>query len=247
MTTYKLIALDMDGSLLNEEKEISPDNLQVLHRCLERGVIVCLATGREINSVSPYIDRIGAELPLVTVNGSEVWMHRDQLYSRVEMDAALVIKLRSWALEHRIGYWGTAVEGVFHHENWRDDAAELHWLKFGMFTDDTGLLAKIRHEAEQMKLFEITNSHPGNLEFNPRGVNKAAGLQKLCKVYGIAPENMIAVGDSVNDVAMIRAAGLGVAMGNAQEEVKRQADMVTLSNEEDGVAHIIRKIVLEEA
>jgi len=105
----------------------------------------------------------------------------------------------------------------------------------------------LRSMAEEMDCFEITNSHPANLEFNPKGVNKAAGLRQVCQLYGLSMDEVVAMGDSLNDIAMIREAGLGVAMGNAQEEVKRAADMIALSNTEDGVAHLIRSFVLQEA
>lgn len=83
---------------------------------------------------------------------------------------------------------------------------------------------------------DISNSHITNIECNPAGRNKGSGLLEVCGMYGIDIREAIAVGDSLNDVSMIRAAGLGIAMGNAQEVVKQAADEVTLSNEEDGVS-----------
>lgn len=82
---------------------------------------------------------------------------------------------------------------------------------------------------------------------NPAGVTKASGLAEVCRVLGIGMEQAVAVGDSLNDLAMIKEAGLGVAMGNAQEAVKQAADEVVAGNEEDGVAEAIRRFVFGEA
>ncbi|GFR39306.1 5-amino-6-(5-phospho-D-ribitylamino)uracil phosphatase YcsE [Insulibacter thermoxylanivorax] len=244
MTRYKMIALDMDGTLLNEQSQISAANLQVIRECSQLGVTVCLSTGRGIYNVSPYIDEIQIELPIVAANGSEVWEHREKLITRITMDADLVEELRNWALQHDVWYWGSTTEQVFNKDTWSEDPYAEQWLKFGVYTENVELLTELRQRAEDMGRFEITNSHPYNLEFNPRGVNKAAGLAILCERLGYEMSQIIAVGDSLNDLAMIREAGLGIAMGNAQDEVKEAADMVTLSNNEDGVAHILRQVVL---
>lgn len=243
MTQYKMIALDMDGTLLNKQSEISPANLEALHACLDRGINVCLATGRGIYNVSPFIDQIGVELPLVTANGSEVWEDRSRLHSRIVMDAALVVELHSLAVKHNVWFWGSASDRVYNRDSWCDDPYEVEWLKFGYYTEDADVLAELRKKAEEMDSFEITNSHPANLEFNPKGVNKAAGLEIVCELLGMSMDQVIAVGDSLNDIAMIRAAGLGVAMGNAQDIVKETADKVTLHHDDDGVAHIIQQIL----
>ncbi|MDF2963402.1 MAG: Cof-like hydrolase, partial [Paenibacillus sp.] len=97
---------------------------------------------------------------------------------------------------------------------------------------------------EAWGVLEITNSHPLNLELNPKGINKASGIRQVCSLLGIGMSQVIAMGDSLNDESMIREAGLGVAMGNAQDEVKEFADVITATNEEHGVAKIIEQYVL---
>jgi len=247
MKRYKMVALDMDGTLLNDRQEISEANIQALKGCLDKGILICLSTGRGMHSVRPYLGLIGADIPLVTTNGSEVWERPDRLHSRTVLDAQHVIQLHDWAVRHDVWYWGTDPHRVYNRNSWCEDPEEVHWLKFGVHTEDAGLLQQLRSLAEEMDCFEITNSHPANLEFNPKGVNKAAGLRQVCQLYGLSMDEVVAMGDSLNDIAMIREAGLGVAMGNAQEEVKRAADMIALSNTEDGVAHLIRSFVLQEA
>jgi len=247
MSTYKMVALDMDGTLLNDQHEISEANLQALHDCLNRGIIVCLSTGRGMRNVAPYLKQIGPDLPAVTVNGSEVWERLGRLHSRTALDTRLIMTLHEWAVRHNIWYWAYDAERVYNRETWCSNPEEIEWLKFGVYTEDVALLQELRAMAEEMDSFEITNSHPFNLEFNPKGVSKATGLRQVCQLYGLSMDEVVAMGDSLNDIAMIREAGLGVAMGNAQDEVKRIADRITLSNTEDGVAYMIRNIVLQEA
>jgi Cof subfamily protein (haloacid dehalogenase superfamily) len=91
---------------------------------------------------------------------------------------------------------------------------------------------------------ELTNSLPTNVEANPAGVSKAAALHFLCERMGITMEEVMAVGDSLNDIKMIQASGVGVAMGNAQEAIKNVADFVTDTNNNNGVAKAIERVAL---
>ncbi|UUZ89859.1 HAD-IIB family hydrolase [Paenibacillus sp. P25] len=162
------------------------------------------------------------------------------------VDIELIRRMRSLALYYDTWYWAYSVEGVFNKDRWvtEEEFESKEWLKFGYYTENAESLAAIRKELESWGKLEITNSHPCNLELNPLGISKASGLEQVCGLLGITMAEVIAMGDSLNDVSMIRAAGLGVAMGNAQEEVKRIADQVTVSNEEHGVARIIREHLL---
>lgn len=122
---------------------------------------------------------------------------------------------------------------------------DSEWLKFGFYTENEVNRKAIYQAIASWDAIEMTNSHPFNIECNPKGINKASGLREVCKLYGINMSEVVAIGDSLNDVAMIREAGLGVAMGNAQEEVKKIADIVTATNDEDGVARVIQNFVLK--
>lgn len=108
----------------------------------------------------------------------------------------------------------------------------------------------LEDKAEMKRVFEehegitVTSSMPHNLELGGETTSKADAILNLCRILGIEEDNVMAMGDSLNDMAMIKAAGIGVAMGNAEEEVKKTADFVTLTNEEDGVAFAVRKFVL---
>ncbi|MCR8645298.1 Cof-type HAD-IIB family hydrolase [Paenibacillus sp. N1-5-1-14] len=243
-TTYKLVALDMDGTVLNEEKEVSARNRKAIANAIDAGVTVMFSTGRGVQSARPYIEELGLQAPIVSVNGSEVWKSPDVLHKRVLVPADTIRKLHAMALEYGSWYWAYAVEGLFNKDKWLDDVDSVEWLKFGFFEEDADKLAEIRRTVESWDLFEITNSHLSNIELNPKGISKGSGMIEVCQLLGITMDQVIAMGDSQNDLAMIRAAGLGVAMGNAQDEVKAAADLVTVTNDEDGVAAIIEEYVL---
>jgi len=245
-TKYKLVALDMDGTVLNEKQEISQENRDAIAEAIASGATVMFSTGRGVQSVLPYVEKLGLQSPLVAVNGSEVWSKPGELHKRTLVPTDVIRRLHALAKEKGTWYWAYAVEGLFNRDKWTDnDLDSYQWLKFGFFEDkNPELLASIREEVESWGLFEVTNSHPSNLELNPKGISKGSGMLEVCKLLGIDMSEVIAMGDSMNDLAMIRAAGLGVAMGNAQDELKANADLVTVTNEENGVAAIIREYIL---
>jgi HAD superfamily hydrolase (TIGR01484 family) len=246
MGKFKLLALDMDGTVLNEEQVISEANRLAIAAAIKAGVTVMFSTGRGIHSARPFIDELKLQSPIVTINGGEVWRAPDDLYKRHLMDAKWIRQMHEMAIEYDSWFWAYAIEGVYNRDNWPGDIDQIEWLKFGYYSENLEKLAAIRKELESWRVFEISNSHPFNLEMNTLGISKASGLMDICGLMGIEMSEVIAMGDSLNDLAMIRTAGLGVAMGNAQDEVKQAADIVTASNVEDGVARIIEQYILNQ-
>ena len=246
-TAYRLLALDMDGTLLDDRQRISDTNAAWIRRAIEAGIIVCLSTGRSFESAVPYAEQLGLETPMITVNGGEVWSKPYELHRRICLPAETVQRLYETARAYGdVWFWAYATDGLYNKERWTSDAAGKMWLKFGFHTEDDDLRHAIWKEISGWGGLEITNSSPHNLEINPAGVSKAAGLMEVCRLVGCSLAETVAVGDSLNDLAAIRAAGLGVALGNAQEAVKAAADAVTGTNEEDGVAQVIRDYLLKD-
>jgi HAD superfamily hydrolase (TIGR01484 family) len=245
MGLYKLIALDMDGTVLSEKQKISAENKKWIERAKDAGITVIFSTGRERRSALPYAEELDLQTPMVTVNGSEVWKNPNELLSRHLMDAVWVEKMHQMAVDYDIWFWATAAEEIFNRDNWQPDLETKHWLKFGYFSENDEKRQEIQRTIAAWDVMEITNSHPHNIECNPKGVNKASGIQEVCSLLGIRMSEVVAIGDSLNDAAMIRSAGLGVAMGNAQDEVKGLADLITTTNDEDGVAKVISEYVLK--
>ncbi|NBI28882.1 Cof-type HAD-IIB family hydrolase [Chengkuizengella marina] len=241
---YKLLALDMDGTVLNENREISDVNKDAINKALNSGVIVSFATGRGYQSIEPYIHELNLDTPIVAVNGSEVWKNPKQLMQRHLLEVEVIKKMHDIALHYDTWFWGYTVEGLFNKEQWTDNLHDYQWLKFGYYTEDDSKIKQIFETIKAWGTLELTNSHPSNLELNPKGISKASGLQALCNWKEFNMSEVIAMGDSMNDLAMIKSAGLGVAMGNAQDIIKKEADIVTLTNDEDGVAKIIEEYIL---
>lgn len=248
MTDIKLVALDMDGTLLNEQHLISEANREAIREARAMGVTVIFATGRGMPTIEPFRQELRLESPIVAVNGSEVWKAPGELHLRHTLEVEALTALREIAVREDCWYWAYSTAGACNRDNWEKqtdgDPGSLQWLKFGYYTEDARTLRRIRAEIDRIGDFAVTNSHPCNIEINPAGVSKATGLREVCRLLGLTMRQVMTVGDSLNDVDMLREAGLGVAMGNAQDEVKRLAQAVTGTNAEDGVAEAIRRYVL---
>lgn len=235
----------MDGTLVHRG-QVSPENARWIRTAVESGVPVILATGRPIREVLPVVEALQLSHPLVVNNGSEVWKSPSELHVRHEIDPAWVRKILETAGKYsdKIGGWAHAAGHTFDLSSVMERLDRFRWLQIAVRSDDAAILSEIREEVEQWNALAISNSHITNLEFNAYGITKASGLREISTFLGLPIEEAIAVGDSLNDIPMIDEAGLGVAMGNAQEPVKQAADCVAPSNDQDGVAEVIRKFLL---
>ena len=244
---YRLLALDMDGTLLTNNHKISPENAKWIRKAMEAGVHVCLSTGRAYKEAAPFGAELGLDTPMITANGSEIWSNPRELYRRELLEQGQIMSLYEIAVAKGAWFWAHSVKGLFSEENWYEGVVWQHqWLKFGYNIHDNVARNEALAELQSLGGLEITNSMPWNIEINPQGVNKASGMQIVCELLGIDMSETIAVGDSLNDLAAIQAAAVGVAMGNAQLAVKEHADYVTASNNDDGIAEVIRKFIFEE-
>jgi phosphoglycolate phosphatase (TIGR01487 family) len=240
---YKLIALDMDGTLLNENELISDENRRAIEEAQANGIHVVLSTGRSILTCGKYAKSLNLSSYLVTVNGSEIWDCSGNLHERNILHSEYIQMMWEWANKNKTHFWAVATDKVWRNQMPEDIFAQT-WLKFGFDIADDSLRETILKRLLSNQHLEVSNSSPTNIEVNAVGVNKANGLLHVCKRLGISMDEVIAMGDSLNDIEMIKAAGCGVAMGNAQTEVKNAADWITDTNEENGVAKAIRYWVL---
>ncbi|MCM3151700.1 Cof-type HAD-IIB family hydrolase [Priestia sp. YIM B13446] len=241
---FKLIALDMDGTLLNNQQEISTENRQAIAKAQEQGVHVVLSTGRSLLTCREYAQSLQLSSYLITVNGSEIWDESGELVERKLIDASSIEKMWNLTQEHKLNFWAVTTDKVWRDE-FPEDIASQEWLKFGYDIPDDALREEVLKQIAGISDFEISNSSLTNLEINALGINKAKGIMTVCERLGISMDEVIAMGDSLNDMAMIEAAGCGIAMGNAQEAVKEAADWVTDTNVNNGVAKAISHWVLK--
>ncbi|WP_419880954.1 Cof-type HAD-IIB family hydrolase [Peribacillus sp. B-H-3] len=240
----KLIALDMDGTLLNENNEVSEENRKAIKAAEAKGVKVILSTGRSYPRCSEYAKALELSSYLITVNGGEIFDSSGKLIERTSVNTDLVQWMWDLSQKHKTHYWAVSSEQVYR-ANMPENIHDSEWIKFGFDIDDDAVREEILQELKNDGTLEISNSSPTNIEVNALGVNKAVAIEKVCSFMGLAMENVMACGDSLNDIAMIKEAGIGVAMGNAQKTVKDTADWVTATNREDGVAKAIHKWVLD--
>ncbi|MBS4174373.1 HAD family phosphatase [Bacillus sp. FJAT-49736] len=234
----------MDGTLLNSEHEISEANREAILKAKEKGVHIVLSTGRPFKHVVDYARSLELNSFIVTVNGGEIWDSNGKLLDRTLLQIEQIKMMWDLKKHHNTKFWAITVDKVFRDDFPEEIALSEHqWLKFGFDIEDDEVRNKVLEELNKQTL-QVTNSSPTNLEVNPYGISKANALEKVCERIGITMENVMAVGDSLNDIAMIQSAGIGIAMGNAQETVKEAADWITAANDEDGVAKAILKFVL---
>ncbi|TMV43892.1 HAD family phosphatase [Paenibacillus mesophilus] len=245
MTAYKVLALDMDGTLLTDSKQITEETRRWLQLAEEAGVTVMFATGRGMQTAGSFWEELGLNSPMVLLNGAEIWEGPGRLYERAYISRDDIRRLYGLAVEAGASFWGYSVESLTSSKHWNEDMFDRDWMKFGIRHDDLEVMRKLREEVRSWGHLEVTRSADINMEISVRGISKASGIKKVCELLGITIDQVMAVGDHHNDMEMLRSAGLGIAMGNADEEVKRAADGVTDTNERDGVAKAIQKYLLQ--
>ena len=258
---FRAIALDLDGTLTNHDKVVTPRTRQALLQAESKGAIIILASGRPTYGIVPVAECLELEKRggyILSYNGGNIVNAKtgEKLFSQFLPDAVIPI-LYKYAKEKNhalLGYAGNEIitempddqyvkeESRINKMNIRKvdnllDALEPHPTKLLMTGDPTDM---IKAEEELVEILgekmDIFRSAPFFLELVPKGIDKAQSLLRLLSKINLTPADLIAFGDGYNDLSMLKLAGVGVAMANAAPEVRADADYVTLSNEEDGVA-----------
>lgn len=260
------IAFDLDDTLLMDDKTISSYTLSVLRRAAQQGVHVIPASGRTASSMRRLVDQIGCAKCYISCNGAEVRTPGHELMMQELLPVELAREVARFAAEHRC-YGQTYVGAKFFynmHGKYADDYAALSSLA-GEYVGD--LEAFITAPTPKMLLMDspariaellaiaqkrwegrasLTCSAPYFLEVNPLRATKGNALAWCAQHYGFQMENLVAFGDSLNDLSMLEAAGTGVAVANARADVKARIAVHCLSNMENGVADYIDKHILRE-
>ncbi len=261
---FRAIALDLDGTLTNHDKVVTPRTRQALLQAESKGAIIILASGRPTYGIVPVAECLELEKRggyILSYNGGNIVNAKtgEKLFSQFLPDAVIPI-LYKYAKEKNhalLGYAGNEIitempddqyvkeESRINKMNIRKvdnllDALEPHPTKLLMTGDPTDM---IKAEEELVEILgekmDIFRSAPFFLELVPKGIDKAQSLLRLLAKINLTPADLMAFGDGYNDLSMLKLAGVGVAMANAAPEVRADADYVTLSNEEDGVAEAL--------
>ena len=273
---FKLIAFDLDGTILHDDKSLSAATLHALDAAAEAGALIVPATGRIYGGVPEALRLRSFARYFITINGAQIYdALRGEVLARAEIPNELALRLMDYMA-------GLDVLFDCYKDDWGYVSGELY-ARADEYITDTGILAlfqrtrscvpdlreylresggsiqkaqmhfrNLRERKRQLELLPqlfpeiaVSTSVPTNIELNIRAANKGEALAVLCEKLGVPLEQTLAFGDGTNDLSLLRTAGLGVAMGNAEFLVKAAADTVCDDNNRDGAAKFIEKLLAE--
>lgn len=266
--SYKLIALDLDGTLTNDEKEIPAYTAEVLMKAQQQGIRIALASARPAPGLHYERDVLKMQEyggVLISYNGGRIVdaldgsvLYETTLDRQVTKDILKYLKDlpvtvilddgKDLYAEDRNGY-------QVQQESYNDhmsvvevpdlaEALTFSVVKLLLAVDPSIIFDVQKQIAEYLpEDLTVVRTAPFYLEIIPKIISKGEGILHACEYLGIRPEEVIAFGDAENDISMIKVAGMGIAMGNAEDAVKLVADMVTLSNNEDGIGVVLEQIL----
>jgi len=265
---YKLIALDMDGTLLNSSKEVTESVRTAIAKAKQKGIKVVLCTGRPLSGVKSYLKLLN-----LTETGDFVVTYNGALVQEADTERAIFHKTMSAtdinrhleiAQKNEVRNHFLDLEAMYTTDKAISDYTVLdayltkshlnyvtgvqeprEFVKF-MYSDHPNLIDQLETQLPPPLLqdFTVIRSQPFFLEVMNKEADKGRGVEALAQHLGITKDEVICVGDAENDRHMIEYAGLGAAMANASDSIKQIADFVTRSNDEDGVAFVIEKYLL---
>ncbi|MCI5479797.1 MAG: Cof-type HAD-IIB family hydrolase [Lachnospiraceae bacterium] len=268
---YHMVVLDLDGTLTNSEKKVTERTKKALTDYMEHGGTVVLASGRPTYGIIPlarelHLDTYGGYI--LSFNGGQIIScEKNEVIYQKELPSGVPKLLGEKAKEHDVGiltYEGDHIvtetpENIYAQKESFINKMPIQKIEdFSSYVNfpvtkclmvaDGDYLARVE---EQLKMelgsrYSILRSEPYFLEIMPEGIDKAQSLERLLAHVGIERKEMAAFGDGFNDRSMLVYAGLGVAMGNAQEPVKEAADYIAPTNDEDGVAWVIEHMIMQE-
>lgn len=271
---YKMIVVDMDGTLLNDKKQVSDENRRALAKASQNGVKIVISTGRIFKSAQVYAKMIGIKTPIIASNGAYIrekdkdeviyqkLMDKDKLYfiadtlQKAEMCPQLFTSDTIFTPElvyfsKNYSKWNKSLPpdervNIQITKDLKDVIANNDVIKIVVGDKDSIKLRTVRKYLEDNLKLSIASSAEYNFEIMEDGTSKGNAVKYLAGLFKIKRDEIICAGDNENDLSMIEYAGLGIAMGNAVQLLKDKADYITLTNEEDGIAAFINKFVLKE-
>ena len=260
---YKLVVVDLDGTLLDDNQIISEKNNKIISQLKEKGISFVLASGRPYQSLEEYAGILKLKTPVISTNGALI---KNIANSEIVFESLLSFKdaekIFDYGLKHKfsvIVYYADEFLATDQKTAIYQKDMEGIDVKFSnkLRNNKRPLKIVFKAEAEKVKnkLAEVNNIFASNfcitqsdehyIEFMNRGISKGRGIDYLMEKYDLKKEEIIAIGNNFNDISMLDNSGLAVAMGNSPEEVKKHADLITKSNQEDGVAVILEEIFAE--
>jgi Cof subfamily protein (haloacid dehalogenase superfamily) len=260
-----LAAFDLDGTLLNNSFQISGRNCEAIRKLVEKGITVVLVSGRMNATILPFSRQLGLEGPIISYNGalvkhsktSKVYHHlpvasnlairvidlasRWNLHLNVCLDDSVYVAQKTvWSQLYDSRTGATSIPVGDLHQFEGQAPTKLQTITDPTLTDSW--LEKFKNEF-RTQLY-ITKTMAEYIEFMHPEVSKGKALSALAKRFGISKERIVSFGDSYNDETMFKVSGFSIAMGNAVQPLKECADYISSSNDEDGVAEAIEKLLI---
>ncbi|EPL9568460.1 sugar-phosphatase [Providencia rettgeri] len=267
--SIKLVAIDLDGTLLNSQHQISPAVKDAVIQASQKGVYVVLASGRPFSGIAPYLKELGLDTAnnyCISNNGSVIhqasdgshlvetpldfddFQYFEELSRNVGIHMHALADNTMFTTNRHISHYTvmdaylTNTPLVYCPVNEMDNS--LAFTKFMMIDHPETLEMGISYIPENVfENYALTRTSPYFLEVSNKAANKGAALQIICEKLGLTPDKVMSIGDQNNDIQMLQYASVCVAMGNAAESIRKMAKFVTNTNEEDGVAIAINKFV----
>lgn len=275
---YKLVCIDVDGTLLTSRKSVTRKTKDVLKKANNMGVHIVINTGRFLSSADYYSQFLGVKSPVAALNGSvileksgnkimythpfktgtaaqlldictkhnvkPIFYTSDTIYSGNNILNMFVYQLfltRKLSSRNKI-----YLKNIKGYKNWMDtlDKNKDDIIKFEILSKNRRKIEAARKDLKNLPSLEVVGSNPYDIEVTAENVSKGSAAAVLAEHFNIKREEVMCIGDSLNDLSMIEYAGLGVAMGNADDVIKERASYITDTNDNEGVAKVIDKFIL---
>lgn len=260
----KLVAFDMDGTLLNSRHELSPETIRALYKLKEKGIICVICTGRSLPGLSMFGKLLRLNMPMILYNGSLVLNQDKNILKEYNVPQEEAIKIWNFAKDHNANITLWSNNKIYcnrinnHTLNYSEkfclpiekidnfiNFVQNHKISKMCFNDTPENIINLKLQVKKIKNLDVNYciSNPFMLEFFNKEASKANALKCLGEYYNIKPNQMMAFGDGENDIDMLDYVGFGVVMDNALSDVKKHGRYITKSNNEDGVAYAIKKLL----
>lgn len=268
---YKLVASDFDGTMYDHTSPYIPEeNKKAVREYIEAGGRFILATGRMYRSIRPYALELGLNGEIIAYQGASIYdIETSKLLMNIPMTCEETVQILKY-IESKNAHCQIYYNDIYYIREMNDYAesysaycgipvnlthmplseyvekGRLEPTKIMVIMPPDSIVSFHEDIMNKYKCYNYARSSEKFLEITSLQANKGVALDYLSKIYGIGRENMLAIGDSTNDIAMIKYAGCGVAVGNAMDELKAEADYITIPAKDNAVAEILRKVMRDE-
>lgn len=268
--TIYLVAVDMDGTLLHNDKSISDYTINVLRKIVEKGILLVPASGRPLNGMkAAVLNNVKGIKYAICSNGAMLMdVQKEKSISETGIPIEKALEALTYLEQFPVAVYVHTDRGTFRAEGWEKTGLSekypyirfsegnvknlgeflrtsgVNVMKMGAFVLTDKLAQKLLEKGSPIPGIAFLRTGDGIIELNSTNASKGNALYILCEKLGIQLENVLAIGDNENDISMLQAAGISAAMENAEDDVKQAAKFVAGNNEEDGAAHFLEEWVL---